>query len=82
VAIKLSILVQLPGKGDQFERRGLLLKQLSNVSLTKAKILMVKTTDFCAVLNRYPAYDLDFRITRLLAWRFLPFISGFCSADV
>ena len=44
-----------------------------------------KTTDgenfrLCVVLNRRQAYDFNFSITRLLAWRFLSFVSGFCSA--
>jgi len=43
---------------------------------------MVKTTDFCAVLNRHPAYDLEFRRTSLFAWRILSFISGFCFTGI
>src|SRR5687767_14970615 len=40
---------------------------------------MVKTSDFASVLIRPTLYDLNFRITSFCAWRFLSFVSGFCS---
>lgn len=33
------------------------------------------------MLNRPTLYDFNFRRTSICAWRFLSFISGFCSAD-
>ena len=34
----------------------------------------------CAVLNRAKDYAFNFLTARFLAWRFLLFVSGFCSA--
>ena len=44
------------------------------------KLLMVENFRFLRCAESAPAYDFNFSITRLLAWRFLSFVSGFCSA--
>lgn len=41
----------------------------------------MKNTDSLHVLKRHTAYDVEFRRTSIVAWRFLSFISEFCFAS-